>query len=200
MIDFTDVILKDVLIHGLVDEEIKKEVLGWTDVDTKTVEETVVFIKAKEMARNAMVSHSDTVAPISSYKTREKAAAKPKEKTWCKSCNTEMVRFVWNQRQKRTIEVKLCLPCWKKSVQKNGGTPREDHKNDTGKPDETSSLIVGAVTHASTNEQKDRAQKNTPEDRHTKQIIQIISHFRLTKWLAKIRVHVPPNIEITCLY
>ena len=65
--DFTEIILKDVLIAGLVDEEIKKEILGWSEVDAKTVEETLTFIEGKEMARDAMNS-GDTAAPFSSYK------------------------------------------------------------------------------------------------------------------------------------
>ena len=47
--DFTDVMVKDVLIAGLADEEVKKDVLGWQDLDRKTLEETVSFIEAKEM-------------------------------------------------------------------------------------------------------------------------------------------------------
>ncbi len=33
--------VKDVLIAGIADDDIKKEVLGWADLDSKTVEETV---------------------------------------------------------------------------------------------------------------------------------------------------------------
>ena len=54
--DFTETIVKDVLINGLNDEEINKEILGWVDVDTKTVEEALSFIEGKEMARHAMNS------------------------------------------------------------------------------------------------------------------------------------------------
>ena len=49
MVDFTDVIIKDVLISGLSDEEVKMEVFGWHDLDRKTVDQTVQFIEAKEM-------------------------------------------------------------------------------------------------------------------------------------------------------
>ena len=50
--DYTDMFVKDVLIAGLADDDIKREVLGWADLDRKTVEETVAFIEAKEMARD----------------------------------------------------------------------------------------------------------------------------------------------------
>ena len=52
--DFTDIIVKDVLVAGLADEDIKKDVLGWSELDTKDVNETVAFIESKEMARDAL--------------------------------------------------------------------------------------------------------------------------------------------------
>ena len=56
------------LTSGLVDEEIKKEVLGWAELDDKSVGETVVFIEAKEMARDATNVKQAVNAGLSSYK------------------------------------------------------------------------------------------------------------------------------------
>jgi hypothetical protein len=47
--------VKDVVISGLVDEEIKKEVLGWSDLDEKSIEETIT-------------SKAPIAAGVSSYK------------------------------------------------------------------------------------------------------------------------------------
>ena len=41
--DFTPIIVKDILITGLVNDDIKREVLGWTELDNKNVDETVSF-------------------------------------------------------------------------------------------------------------------------------------------------------------
>ena len=49
MNDYTDTIVKDVLVAGLADKCIKNEVLGWSNLDTKTVNETITFIESKEM-------------------------------------------------------------------------------------------------------------------------------------------------------
>ena len=66
-IDFTNVMVKDVVISGLVDEDVKKEVLGWEDLDDKSLEETIYFIEAKEMARDAL--NKGTInAGMSNYK------------------------------------------------------------------------------------------------------------------------------------
>ena len=53
-VEFTYIIVKDVMIAGLVDEEIKKEVLGWASLDEKDVDAMVTLIEAKEMARDAL--------------------------------------------------------------------------------------------------------------------------------------------------
>ena len=65
MVEFTDIIIKDVLISGLSDEEIKMKVFGWHDLDHKTVDQTVQFIEAKEMARSVL-TRTSTMSAISS--------------------------------------------------------------------------------------------------------------------------------------
>ena len=106
-VEFTDIIVKDVMIAGLVDEEIKKEVLGWAPLDEKDVDATVTLIEAKEMARDALnrpLSHS----AVSSYK-KKKFEAAPNSKGSCKACGGEMEKYVWNQRQGRMMEYSLQL-------------------------------------------------------------------------------------------
>ena len=111
--DYTDMFVKDVLIAGLADDEIKKEVLGWTDLDTKTVEETVSFIEAEEMARDAMCKTPPVTASISGYKAQRTTNNGQRTMIQCGTCKSQTEKFVWNQRQKKTIEVSLCLSCWK---------------------------------------------------------------------------------------
>ena len=98
-VDYSDDIVKDVLIEGLYDMDIKREVIGWTDVDAKTVEETVSFVEKKEMARNAMNDHSNVTA-VSTYKKQgkpEKNVVKEKPKSakgHCPDCNVEIETVV----------------------------------------------------------------------------------------------------------
>ncbi|KAK4305129.1 hypothetical protein Pmani_022961 [Petrolisthes manimaculis] len=66
-IDYTEDIVKLVLLNGLADEEIRKEVLGTTEIDTKTLNETVCLVDSKETAARAMVTDNLRVA-ASSYK------------------------------------------------------------------------------------------------------------------------------------
>ena len=136
--DFTDVMVKDVVISGLVDEDVKKEVLGWSDLDNKTLDQTVAFIEAKEMARDAL-SKEPITAGLSTYKkSKADSAAKASPRILCKSCKTEIKQFVWSKRQKRSIECTYCHPCWKKS------RPNRASKDDCS-GDETSALIIGTI-------------------------------------------------------
>ena len=44
-VDFTDIIVKDVIVAGLSDEDIKRDVLGWTNLDTSNINDTIKFIE-----------------------------------------------------------------------------------------------------------------------------------------------------------
>ena len=75
-VDYTDCVIKDVILNGLVDEDIKKEILGQQDLDKLSVDDTVTRIESKETARNALSQNTGT-AGISSFKKEAatKAAA-----------------------------------------------------------------------------------------------------------------------------
>ena len=53
-VDCTQLIVKGVLLNGLVDEDIKKEILGMDDLDDLDVEEMISRIESKETAHNAL--------------------------------------------------------------------------------------------------------------------------------------------------
>ena len=141
--DFTDVIVKDVLVAGLADEDIKRDIMGWTELDVKDVNSTVAFIEAKEMARDA-INQQPVNASLSSYKKSSKGETSPdlSQKLSCKECKVEISRYVWSKRRGKTIEVTHCMTCWRKSRPRR--KPVKEN-NDVAK-DETSSLIIGGVS------------------------------------------------------
>ena len=59
------------MVTGLADEDIGKEVLGWKSLDEKNVNETIIFIEGKKMARDAM-SKPAVTASVFSYKSLKK--------------------------------------------------------------------------------------------------------------------------------
>ena len=46
-------VIKDILIAGISDSEISKELLGWSELDNKSDKEVVCFVEEKEMALKA---------------------------------------------------------------------------------------------------------------------------------------------------
>ena len=104
----------------------------------KTVDETVSFVEAKEMARNAM-SKPPVNATISGYKKGQHT--KPKTVVSCEGCGTKIDKFVWNQRQGKMIEVSLCLSCWKKA------NPRKRASKDpSSSKDEAGALFIAPIS------------------------------------------------------
>ena len=57
-VDYTEDIVKYVIISGICDEEIKKDILGDSRLDDLTLNETISLIGNKEMAIRAMSSYS----------------------------------------------------------------------------------------------------------------------------------------------
>ena len=113
-VEFTNVIVKDVLISGLVDEEIRKEVLGWPDLDVKDVKETVSFIEAKEMARDALMKQTTNAGVSTTQKTKAKGNTANQSKTNCRECHTEIEKFIWNNRKLFSINIRLWIYCFAK--------------------------------------------------------------------------------------
>ena len=134
IIDFTDIILKDVMVTGLADEDIRKEVLGWGSLDEKDVNETIGYIESKEMARDAMTKPAVT-ASVSSYKSSRKTIKRPSGKITCNICGKISTKFTWSRKNNKYIECSTCKQCWIKSRKK-------DYHGDN-KYDETNALLIG---------------------------------------------------------
>nr|XP_053655345.1 uncharacterized protein LOC128704271 [Cherax quadricarinatus] len=151
--DYTKDIVKLVLLTGLADDDIKKEVLGMTDIDTRTLNETVSLVDTKETAARAMATENLWVA-TSGYKKMvrgrcsqaspaptedhgEQAQMRHKIRCQCGSLTPQfgMVRG-------KLKEFTLCLGCWKKN------NPRP-HKSS---PPSSSGLVEALFHYVATTE------------------------------------------------
>ena len=91
VIDYTEDIVKYVVISGIVDEEIKKDIISCADLDSRSLNDTISPIENKEMAARAMTSNistSVTLAANSGYKQSKDLQAKLALKAKCRNCNT----------------------------------------------------------------------------------------------------------------
>ena len=150
--DFTEIIIKDVLVHGLVDDEIKKEVVGWADVDMKNVEETTSFVEAKEMARDAMNQPSQqplAAAPVTNRGPPAKPPPPPRQlvtdnkkqqKTNCTDCGVQIDKFFWHHKRRKQIACSKYKDCWQKT------NPKSSDQGVSAVADETAALLIGALS------------------------------------------------------
>ena len=74
MVDYTDMVIKDVLIAGIYDADIRKEILATTDLDKKDDKEVVALVEAKEIAYKAWSSASPSSSnnAFSQYKKKSR--------------------------------------------------------------------------------------------------------------------------------
>ena len=65
---YTSKVVKDILVAGIADTDIRKDVLGHPNLDTMLDKDIVKFVEEKEMAKNAVsaTSRSDVNA-MSNY-------------------------------------------------------------------------------------------------------------------------------------
>ena len=113
-VDYTNEIIRQVLIAGLYDEDVKRDVFGITNVDQMVLNDLVKFIEGKEVAREATCSSN--VSAISQFK-RKKQSVRSGERTQvkCATCSRlfpafkKMANGKWNKKPFRE-----CQECWKK--------------------------------------------------------------------------------------
>ena len=71
-VDYTSMVVKDILISGIEDSDIRKDVLAMPELDSRSDKDIVNFVEEKEIPRNA-IQTTLTVSAVSSYKRERKS-------------------------------------------------------------------------------------------------------------------------------
>jgi len=97
-VNYTDNAICDVLLNGLADSDIRREVLGTKDVLTKPINDIVALVEGKEMARNAL--SSSTLSAVSTFQNQRNTApvtappqAERNKEAICPDCKTTFKIF-----------------------------------------------------------------------------------------------------------
>jgi len=113
-------VVKDIIICGLADPEIRRDVLELPDLDKKSTIDLVSFIEGKEVARKAW----STASPMENAAFSEKRVnkedplqSKLSMKTSCSVCGMKMSQFARNRfgRINKTAFTE-CAKCYKEST------------------------------------------------------------------------------------
>ena len=73
-------------MNGLADAEIRRDVLGWKDLDTSSVADTIAFIESKEMARDA---YKGELSAVKTQYAKQRQDPKLKLKVKCETCDAQ---------------------------------------------------------------------------------------------------------------
>ncbi len=128
---YTNDAIRDVLLNGIADIDIRREALGTTDIQDMPINNVIAFIEGREMARNA--NPSPTLSAISSYRRTSTAvapsppqhistsakhvpqpsAANRAKTASCKDCGKTFHVFTERRRGWNTKPHECCVECWR---------------------------------------------------------------------------------------
>ena len=117
-VDYTDHIICDVILNGLYDTDIEREVLGIAGILEKPINEVIALVETKEMACNALPSPS--LSAVSSFEKQRKSPPNPvptpsqvdwaKEVT-CPGCHIAFKVFTEGARGWKKTPHQMCIEC-----------------------------------------------------------------------------------------
>ena len=127
-INYTSNVVKDVLVAGIADADIRKDVLAWAELDLKDDKEVVAFVECKEMAQAAWSGEHTSgttsgTAVVSTYKKGSKPESESKSeqstkqklllKGKCKKCNRDISLYKkFTSGRMNSTAFTLCRQCY----------------------------------------------------------------------------------------
>ena len=138
IVDYTSNVIKDVLIAGIADSEIRKDILSTPNLDSISDKDVVALVEAKEMALAAFSgkASSSNVSDNASLQQDETLKTKLNSKGKCEKCKTEIKLFRRFQSGNiNKVAFKLCLKCHKESKagksENNSSTAQSQNNGNT---------------------------------------------------------------------
>ena len=195
-VDFTDCIIRDVLITGIADSDIRLEILGADAILERPVNEVISLVEGKEMARNAI---SPSTAGISSFKRSKATLPSPPvlhsqqndrtQTARCPDCKKPFAIYTEGARGWNTLPHRQCITYYRAQRSVRGGTlSRGDSKQINSSGSEIGALL-GQVSSLS---------QAVARSARSAFPVQVLAHHIFTKgeW-KKARFLNHPKIELT---
>ena len=138
-VDYSDHLIKMVVLNGIYDEDIRKEVLGMTTLDDLNLNDTVGLIETKECASRSVLNNSVNTgrqdasyadnAATSTYKKIAKSDKRLNIKAKCEECQEEFKKHGIRSGKGKDDELvtyKVCLDCYRKARKKRRSAAKQD--------------------------------------------------------------------------
>ena len=103
-VDYTEETVRDVLLAGIADIDIRREALSTIGIQEKSLNDVISFVEGREMARNAAAPSATVSAVRAPVKVATQVRSKPAP---CNKCGKTF--------QPANEKHKLCLECWRAS-------------------------------------------------------------------------------------
>ena len=140
-VPYTDNIVKHVVLNGIYDTDTRREVLGVTGLDDKSLAETVALIEDKETAARAVAGSATKVGGAmtkTAYGRLKKIPTTDRRLTQsgkCEQCAKTFQNRRLRQSKSKDDEIqvlKFCEQCWKdRRTKSGGGGPARDKRPET---------------------------------------------------------------------
>ena len=119
--DYTEEVIRDVILAGICDLDIRREALSMPGIQDKATNDVVSIIESREMARNATPLQMSSVSTMSSYKQgkQPRVQSTAQNTVPCPECRKPFLRF--RERpdgSSNKIAYKMCIDCWRSSRKK----------------------------------------------------------------------------------
>ena len=134
--DYTTATVKDVLLAGIADLDIRREALSLKDIHKLSINDVISFVEDREMARNA-TPVTNSLSALSSYRKgvpqAQHAAGISNKTAPCPDCKKQFHKYKqrangsWN-----TKPFSKCLDCWRAGRRKPEDPPQANCALSTG--------------------------------------------------------------------
>ena len=127
---YTEEAIKDVMLAGVGDDDIRREVLSTEDILSRSSFDIISFIESKEMGRHA-TENSRTISAVSSFQRQKKGRFNMEDKSQRVPCqNCKRLFYPFNEKGNRNKKpFRYCLSCWRQSKKVNAVQIKADHSD-----------------------------------------------------------------------
>ena len=166
--DYTDNIFRDVLVAGIYDTDIRREIMGVESIIERSVNEVVSLVEKREMARDAN-SYTSNVSVVSSYRREMKNVPAPKSTSPglskpcsanrkalvpCQSCGKQFPPFKEGPLGWNTKPFEYCINCYRSRRQQflmGQGSASKPSVSSITNQDNESLQVVSQISSISVN-------------------------------------------------
>ena len=136
-VDYSEEMVKQVVLAGMYDDEIRRKVLSTASIDDKSLNETIAIIEMEEMASRSMTA---STLPPQAGSTNFKKQIMPNDnrlqmKGKCETCGTDFLKHRVKRasgKEDTLVTDRFCKPCWlkRRDHRRSKHQPAEDQKNE----------------------------------------------------------------------